>query len=331
MSKRRNAQLRRLGAPPKRKPIELPGKDQPLPQGIAKTPFIPRVGGALPTRRDFERAGINIVCATPNERQLPTDAFPFFWGIASHGYPILPTPYGRVDIQRNALAIAMLLRPEEFTHIVMMDIDHMHPVDTVERLGRWILEDQDKLVIGSLNFRRGEPFDPMIYLEAPDGQLRPPLEWEQGLGEVAAIGHGSIMISRKVFEKARGPWWAYTYHYFGDQGPDKPLAERFNNPTYPSEDIYFCQVCRENQIKMYCDTTLTAPHLITATVDESTFRGWLSAHPDQTVVMTDPTDGIQGDTVPEMMPAPDFQWMDEAKNMLADPEIDGAMRRLAEQ
>lgn len=236
---------------------------------------------AVPSRADLEKAGIKIILGIPMERQVPATAFLNFWKIAQQGWPILPHPYGRVDVQRNIMANALLKHPQKFTHICMLDLDHIHPLNVVQRLARWVLKDPEKLVVGGLNFRRGEPFDPCVFLPAPDGELRPPLQWQEGIGEVAAIGHGAILISKKVFENVPGPWWAYVYQYF-----EKEL--------FPSEDIYFSTLCNRAGIKIWCDTTTVSPHLIENTVQEDTFRAWIATHPEKIKMYT--TDGLEADS-----------------------------------
>jgi hypothetical protein len=152
----------------------------------------------------------------------------------------------------------------------MLDLDHIHPPDTVGKLARWVLEDSSRLVIGGLHFRRGEPFDPCAFCYGPDNDLHAPVEWRPGLMEVDAIGHGSILIHRSVFDILPTPWWAYSYVH----------AEKF---IYPSEDMYFSHLCRQFGVKMYVDTTQTSPHLITSAVDESSFRAFLADHPHKIV------------------------------------------------
>lgn len=234
----------------------------------------------VPTKEELQAAGINIVLGIPMERTVPSRAFISFMKIAEQGWHTLPHPYGRVDVQRNTMALAMLKHPANFSHILFLDLDHTHPIDIVQRLARWVYYDPKKLVVGGLNFRRGEPFDPCIFIEAPDGEFRPPLQWERGIGEVQAIGFGCILMSRKVFEILPGPWFQYVYQYFEDE-------------IYPSEDIYFSTLCNVHGIKLWCDTTTTSPHLIDSIVDEDVFRHWIADHPQAVNMYNE-----QGEQVP---------------------------------
>lgn len=161
-----------------------------------------------------------------------------------------------------------LLEKTDATHIVMLDADHLHPPDVVERLGRWVLQDRNRMIVGGLHFRRGEPYEPCAFVYGEDGKLHAATQWDDGCVEVHAIGHGSIIIAREVFEALEKPYWAYTYTH----------AER---DIYPSEDMYFSFKAREAGFHLYCDTTLTSPHMIHGLVDESVFRQWLSDNPQR--------------------------------------------------
>ena len=224
----------------------------------------------LPTKQELEDAGIRIVVGIPMERYVQDVAFLQFWKIASKGWPIVEHYYGRTDKNRNMMAKALL--ESDFTHIMMMDLDHIHPVNVVERHAVHVLHDPNKLIVGGIHFRRGTPYDPCVFVYGQDGKLHAPMDWDSGVGKVDAIGHGTILIHRSVFETLDPPWWAYTY---------------MGNHHYPSEDMFFCKMCGEHGIDIWCDTTITSPHLIQSTVDESSFREWVSDHPIEVQKVTD--------------------------------------------
>jgi hypothetical protein len=200
------------------------------------------------------------------ERNISDAAFAPFWNIARQGWPLIDHLYGRTDVNRNRMGLVLKDQAKDFTHICMLDGDHTHPADTVLKLGRWAMQDPTRLVISGLHFRRGAPFDPCAFCFGADGELHAPVEWEQGLVNVDAVGHGSILIHRSVFEILPAPWWAYSYVHA-------------HNDIYPSEDMYFSHLCRQFGIQMWTDTTQTSPHLITSTVDETSFRLYLEDHP----------------------------------------------------
>lgn len=174
-------------------------------------------------------------------------------------YPIYLN-YTRTDLARNKLAQVLLA--SNLTHIVMLDIDHKHPHDIIQRLARWVMADPDKWVVGGLNFRRSYPHDPCCHVMDKDGRMYPPSDWDdRKLMKVDAIGTGSIIIAREAFEAIQPPWFFNIY----DQ--DKIWADR-----WPGEDMGFSQKCREYGINMYVDTTTTSPHIVEREVAEPEFR-----------------------------------------------------------
>lgn len=220
----------------------------------------------VPTRQELLEAGINIAVGIPMERNLSDWAFIHFWQIARRGWPLIDHVYGRTDINRNRIGKWLLENPE-YTHVIMLDLDHIHQPDIVERLAAWVLDDPARQVVGGLHFRRAAPFDPCAFVFGPDGELHAPVHWEDGLFEVHAIGHGSILIAREFFENVPQPWWAYTY-------------ESVERNIFPSEDMWFSYVCSNNGVKMWVDTTVTSPHLIFNLVDADTFKRYVVEHPE---------------------------------------------------
>jgi hypothetical protein len=210
---------------------------------------------------------IKPVVVIPLER---TQAFaeqtiPRFVALGSLGAEFMWFPYGRIDLVRN-LAGIQLLR-SDFTHLIMLDADHEHPVgnnDIIRRLARWTIVKPDVQVVGALNFKRGKPFNPVCYVETKDEGIFSALsDWTPGLLKVALSGAGAIMINREVFEQLPMPWFYNIYDkaYLGE---------------YPGEDIGFSINCMKNGIDMYVDTTTTCPHLTASTINEETFRKFLA-------------------------------------------------------
>lgn len=221
----------------------------------------------IPTKAELEAAGIKIVVGVPMPATITDFAFVHFIEIFRKGWVNVDHLYGRVDVNRNRMVKAFLEHTDA-THIVMLDADHLHPANVVEHLARWVLDDPNKLVVGGLHFRRGEPYDPCAFVYGNDGELHAATEWDHGCVPVDAIGHGSLLVAREVFEQMDLPYWAYSYNH----------ADR---NIYPSEDMYFCYKVRQAGIQMYCDTTQTSPHMIHGLVDEAVFRQWLEHNQDK--------------------------------------------------
>lgn len=209
-----------------------------------------------------------VVVGIPKERNIHQDTFSHFIEIARRGWDFLHLPYCRNDIARNKFAAAAL--EGGYDWLVMLDSDHKHDPMIVERLLRWPQQDPDVRVVGGLNFRRGEPYDPCAFIIGDDGQTYSMVDWEQGLIEVHALGTGSILIHTSVFEEIDFPWFRYDYNSV--YGPDD---------TYPGVDIWFSRLVREAGIKMFVDTTTTSPHHFNNWITEQTYRSYMQAHKER--------------------------------------------------
>jgi len=155
-----------------------------------------------------------------------------------------------------------LLREDTFTHLVMLDLDHEHPMDIVGHLCESVAEDPKRLAVSALAFRRGEPYEPIAFEKGDDGLYYSIIEWEPG--EVLAVDQFSTsacIIAREVFERIPRPWFRYTYPGSKD--------------TFPSEDIWFCEKGGEAGIQFYVDTRIRTTHLGIGKVNESVFRGYM--------------------------------------------------------
>ncbi len=176
----------------------------------------------------------------------------------------LQTPYARTDDNRNQLTKAFLIesqRPDDT--LVMLDIDHDHPPDIVQRLS-----ERKEGVVGALAFRRSEPHDPLWFVRNPDGdlvQFLDPDEWNGQVFQCSAVGTGAIAIKRWVFDKLREagfkwPWFKYEYPDDGRTG------------LMPSEDMYFSKICEQAGISMHVHTGVEIPHFFMNVADEELWR-----------------------------------------------------------
>src|ERR1044071_1567025 len=76
-----------------------------------------------------------------------------------HGFDQILWPSQRVDVNRNNI-VRMFLQASKRDDdtLVMLDSDHVHPADIVERLVA-----HDVGVVGALAFTRGAPFMPCFF------------------------------------------------------------------------------------------------------------------------------------------------------------------------
>lgn len=204
-------------------------------------------------------------------------------------YVRLNTAAQRTDTARNVLVGAfMQMATDPNDVLVMLDYDHDHPIDIIDRLTAY-----NKSIVGALAFRRGEPYFPCVFFRHPDGTLRHPERWEPKLYRVDAMGTAAIAIRRYVFDelKAKGvgePWFRYVY-------PE-------GSPVHPSEDMYFSHCCEMVGIPMYCDMGLITDHLTAGRINQHSWFSWLANNPnaftDKTIAEAYPERVVENDTAP---------------------------------
>ncbi len=197
------------------------------------------------------------------ERCIPY-ADDVFWnliGLAQLGVPFIRCRTNPVDVVCNQFGRHLLAT--DFSHLIILGIDHIHPVDLVHCFKRHVAAHPDHLVIGALNFRRGQPYDPLAFFY-DNGDIYAIAEWEPGeIVEVDAIGGNEICIHRSVFERLPYPWFYRDY------------SVQVENGTGMSEDLVFCRALRQAGIKIWLDTGITNDHLINGRVNETVFRSYL--------------------------------------------------------
>jgi hypothetical protein len=188
------------------------------------------------------------------------------------GYVHLKVGYARVDAVRSRLADAfMQLAKDPDDALVMMDCDHELPVDIVEALAS---EPHHVGVCGALAFRRGQPYDAQFYFRSSkDGKFYNLVDWEPGLHECTFVGTGAVAIKRWVFDKLietgrQQPFFRYKYI----EG---------NVTTFPTEDVYFGELCEAAGISHWCDTRIEVPHLTQMRVTRETWEQYKRDNPDK--------------------------------------------------
>lgn len=204
------------------------------------------------------------IVAIPLERSISyaDEVFPWLVSVAQQGYPFAFQPYGRVDVVRNRFAEHLLANPQ-FSHLVMLDLDHAHPADIVARLCQTVEETPERQVVSALTFRRGKPYDPIAF--RMDGErVYSVVDWTPGeVIEVDVVGFGATIIAREVFERIEPPWFRYEY-------------QSGNLEAFPTEDIYFSRACRSAGVRLWVATGVVTDHLHTGRVNEQVFRAFMA-------------------------------------------------------
>jgi len=213
----------------------------------------------------WEWPRIAIYVPWPSALPNAADVNPGFIEIARHGTMFMHLPYGFTDRMRNEAAKQFLL--SDYTHLLMLDSDHVHPPDIVQKLAKHVIEDPERLIIGGINFKRAAPYSPCawVYSDKNKDKIYRVHEWEAGLIEVARLGSGCWMIAREAFERTSFPWFV-----------NEPQME---NEQLGSHDNYFCKLAIKEGIKIYCDFNVSSPHMGRHRVTEQTYRTFCEVNP----------------------------------------------------
>lgn len=182
---------------------------------------------------------------------------------ALHNWDIFNFGYRFTDVARNQMAEKLL--ESDNTWLCMLDSDHRHAPDVVEKLVACALAFPDQVdIVSGLNFRRGTPYEPMAYRYSDDGRLVPLYRWGEGLIEVDAVATCAVLIHRRVFEALTPPWFWFSYREDG---------------RWQGEDInFFRRLKRETKFRVWVHPQITSPHLIVDEVgDDRRYREALAA------------------------------------------------------
>lgn len=195
-----------------------------------------------------------------------------------HGFNPLQIPYNATDIARNIYVEAfrnLAKSPDDI--LIMLDMDHEHPNDVLERLSNHIMGHAEMDVVGCLAFKRSEPHSPCFFVRVdpegnqipyPQGGLLQPANYPKGLVRCATVGTGAIAIRRAAFDKLIAA---------GHKPPFFRYAYADNATLRPSEDMYFGDLCEKTGINHWVDTITVTPHLALTSIVEA---DWIAPQPE---------------------------------------------------
>jgi len=210
------------------------------------------------------RTDTDLVISIPVERQIHQLAFHAFMDLARQGWAFVVSSYKRCDMARQEASEVFMDSP--YRELLMLDSDHTHPRDIPVRLLARKAGRADRPVVGGMNYRRSEPYDPCCGWWKKDGRgWETLIHWPNNLLQVDVLGSGSMLISRAAFDKMEKPWWGYDYD---------PQAPK----DYPGVDVWFSRRCNQAGVRMWVDPKVTSPHITDMMVEEKEFRKYLAAH-----------------------------------------------------
>ena len=194
-----------------------------------------------------------IACCIPLSWEFIPKYFLLSWylmEVYSHGRYDMRMIFGNscyMDEMRDNLGkSAMEHNPD---YIFWLDADQFYPQQTPEILIKHI--ENGKSVVGGLTPGKDDQ-TPLVYDIITDGgaiKRKKGVKAGQGVIKVDAMGFGGVMMTPKVLEDIKFPWFRVQW--------DSKIKER------PGEDTKFYVNCKKSHVDVWCDTDLVYDHIIT--------------------------------------------------------------------
>lgn len=207
---------------------------------------------------------MNILVAVPTFETIYPDTFKSIYSLDRCGHDLKFEFVRGYDCATARNNIAQMAIGGGYDHVLMVDNDVVLPDDALQHL----LEDPKRVCLGYYAHRGADNVyhgrTCICKLKQPNGAdyYNYPLESEYTAAEMKELrdagekkilihggGMGCVMIETSVFDEICYPWYDWV-NYADDQR------------GMLSEDLYFCEQLKANDIPIYADTRVACGHML---------------------------------------------------------------------
>ena len=205
---------------------------------------------------------MKILIAVPTFENIYPDTFKSIYDLDVSGHDTEFEFVRGYDCATARNRIALMALDKKTDYVLMVDNDVVLPKDALINL----FDDPKDVCLGFYahrdadNVYRGRTCVCKLYAEDGTKHFNYPLESEYKAQELAELkengeykirihggGMGCAFIKTSVFEKIKYPWYDWV---------------NYKNKAMLSEDLYFCERCKEKGIPVYTDTRVNCGHML---------------------------------------------------------------------
>ena len=205
---------------------------------------------------------MKILIAVPTFENIYPDTFKSIYDLDTIGHEAEFEFVRGYDCATARNRIAQMALDKNVDYVLMVDNDVVLPHDALLKL----LDDPKDVCLGfyahrdSDNIYRGKTCVCKLYDENGVKYFNYPLESDYSAEELRQMresglykvqihggGMGCALINRSVFERVNYPWYDWV---------------NYKSRGMLSEDLYFCEECRKNNIPVYTDSRVVCGHML---------------------------------------------------------------------
>lgn len=205
---------------------------------------------------------MKILIAVPTFENIYPDTFKSIYDLDSAGHDLLFDYVRGYDCATARNAIAQKAIDQKADYVLMVDNDVVLPKDAIINflddvklvtLGCYAHRDSDNIYRGNTCICRLYDKDGKKYFNYPLESEYTAQEFNQFRDdgkykiEIHGGGMGCAFIKTDVFQILKYPWYDWV---------------NYKGRGMLSEDLYFCEQCKQKQIKIFTDTRVSCGHIL---------------------------------------------------------------------